>query len=73
MELEVEEQVEPKAFQEQEQAEGALQEEGKEEHVDPEAGRQLEDLQVNWDTAENIYIKLCEKNPNVLYEHTKLG
>ena len=44
-----EEQVEPKAFQIQEDAEGAL-EEAKEGHVDQEPDMQLEDLQVDWDT-----------------------
>ena len=38
-------------WQEQE-AEGLLEEEVKEGHVDPELGRQLEDVQVDWDTGE---------------------
>ena len=51
MEL-VEEQVEPKGFQVQEgQACGVLEEEGKEGDVDPNPDRQLEDLQVNWETG----------------------
>ena len=47
-----EEQVEPKAFQVQ--AEEAL-EEAKEGHVDQEPDRQLEDLQVDWDTEGKKY------------------
>ena len=43
-------------WQEQ-QAEGLLEE------VDPEPGRQLEDVQVDWDTGERKYIKFCEKHP----------
>ena len=34
-----------------------------EEEVDLELGRQLEDLQVDWDTGERKYIKFCEKYP----------
>ena len=49
-----EEQVEPKAFQVQEDAEEAL-EEAKEGHVDQEPDRQLEDLQVDWDTEGKKY------------------
>ena len=41
-------------WQEQE-AEGLLEEEAKEGHVDPELGRQLEDVQVDWDTGEKYY------------------
>ena len=74
MELVVEEQVlegqvEPKGFQVQEvQVKQVVEEEGKHvDPVDPEPGRQLEDLQVNWETGEKINIKLCEKHPDVLY------
>ena len=63
-----EEQVEPKAFQVQEDAEEAL-EEAKEGHVDQEPDRQLEDLQVDWDT-EGKKFRLHKKHPNVLYQHT---
>ena len=38
--------VEPKQFEVQE-------EEAKEEHVDPEPGMQLEDVEVDWDTGKN--------------------
>ena len=49
MGLVVEEQVEPKGFQvQEEQVEGVLEEEANQ--VDSEPGRQLEDVQVNWDT-----------------------
>ena len=30
------------------------QEEAKEEHVDPEPGRQLEDVEVDWDTGKKL-------------------
>jgi hypothetical protein len=63
--LVLEEHVEPKEFQVQgEEAEGVLEEEAKEWH---------EFVQVDWDTGENIYIKLCEKYTDVLYQHTTLG
>ena len=53
MELVLEEQVEPKGFQVQEGQEcGVLEEERKEGDVDPNPDRQLEDLQVNWETGE---------------------
>ena len=49
----LEEQVEPKGFQVQEGQEcGVLEEERKEGDVDPNPDRQLEDLQVNWETGE---------------------
>jgi len=53
--------VELKGFQ--------VQEEEKEGHVDPVLGRQLEDVQVDWDTGENI-IRLCKRCPDTLYQHT---
>ena len=56
MELVLEEQVELKGFQVQEgQADGVLEEEAKERHVDSEHGRQLEDVEVDWILRE-IYI-----------------
>ena len=49
--LVVDEQVELRGFQALEEAEGVLEEEeAKEEHFDPEPGRQLEDVQADWDT-----------------------
>jgi hypothetical protein len=61
MGLVVEEQVELKVFQvQEEQAEGLL------EGVDPEPGRQLEDVEVDWDTGENK-IRFCAKHPSTLY------
>ena len=70
----VEEQVELKAFQvQEEQAQGVLEEEAKGGHVDPYPGRQLEFVQVDWDTGTKKYIKLCEKHPDGLYQHTTLG
>ena len=39
--------VEPKQFEVQE-------EEAKEEHVDPEPGMQLEDVEVDWDTGKKL-------------------
>jgi len=49
MGLVLEDQVELQGFQvQEEQVEGHLQEEAN--HVDPEPGRQLEDVQVDWDT-----------------------
>ena len=55
MGLVLEEQVEPKAFQveEKEKAEGLL--EGEANHVDPEPGKQLEDVQVDLDTVKKKY------------------
>ena len=50
--LVVNEQVELKGFQALEEAEGVLEEEeAKEQHFDPEPGRQLEDVEVDWDTG----------------------
>ena len=50
-EVQEEVQVEPKGFQVQgEVAEGVL-EEAKEVHVGPDPGRQLEDVQADWDTG----------------------
>ena len=52
LEVQVLEQVEPKGFQvQEEEAKGVVEEEVKEEDVDPEPGRQLEDVQVDWDTG----------------------
>ena len=48
------EQVEPKGCQVQE-VEGLLEEEAKEDHVDPEPDRQLGDVQVDWDTGGRKY------------------
>ena len=42
-------------------------------HVDPEPGRHLEDVQVDWDTLRKNNIRLCEKHPGVLYQHTMAG
>ena len=54
MGLVVDEQVELKGFQALEEEEGVLEEEeAKEEHFDPEPGRQLEDVEVDWDTGKN--------------------
>ena len=59
MELVLEEQVEPKGFQVQEGQEcGVLEEEQKEGDVDPNPDRQLEDLQVNWETGEKKKLTL---------------
>ena len=44
-------------------------EELQEDEVDPEPGRQLEDVQVDWDTGEKK-IRLCKKYPGALYQHT---
>ena len=64
MELVLEEQVELKGFQVQEgQADGVLEEEAKERHVDSEHGRQLEDVEVDWDTEGKIYILYSVTNP----------
>jgi hypothetical protein len=52
------------------EAEAFLVEEAKEGHVDPELDRQLEDVQVNWDTGKKQIIELCEKHPGALYQHT---
>jgi len=69
------EQVEPQAFQVQEEvAEEVLEEEAKEEHVDPHLGRQLECVQADWDTrGVKKNIKNCKKHPSVLCPHTTLG
>jgi hypothetical protein len=55
MGLVLEEQVEPKGFQVQEEAEGNLEEEAKERHVDPDLGGQLEHAQEDWDTGGKKY------------------
>ena len=39
----------------EQEAKGLLEEEEKEGHVDPALGRQLEDVQVDWDTGEKYY------------------
>ena len=40
---------------EQVEAKGVVEEEVKEGHVDPEPGRQLEDVQVHWETVRKKY------------------
>ena len=55
LEVQVLEQIEPKGFQVQEEAKGVVEEEVKEGHVDPEPGRQLEDVQVDWETRRKKY------------------
>ena len=55
MGLALEVQVEPKGFQVQEgQADWVLEGEGEEEHFDSEPGKQLEDVEVDWDTKGKI-------------------
>jgi hypothetical protein len=54
----------------QQEGEGLLEEGAKEVHIDPELGRQLEDVAVDWDTGGKKIIRLCEKHPGTIYQHT---
>ena len=71
----VEEQVQLKVFQvQEEEIEGVLEEEPKEGDVDPEPGRQLAGVQVDWDT-EKKKIRLCEKHMyyiNILWQQEQV-
>jgi hypothetical protein len=46
--------------------------EGLLEEVDPQPGRQPEDVQVDWDTGGKKY-QPCENHLNVLFQHTMAG
>jgi hypothetical protein len=72
MGLVVEDQVEPKGFQvQEEQVDQVLEEEANQ--VDPEPGRQLEDGQVNWDTLEEKKLDFMRNTQMYHIKHTMTG